>query len=155
MTDSNWTDGGEAYVAHWGLPEGHPSRVVARFHELLSTDPIEVDALQSVVTPESIQHWGSFDGAREFLDRLAISNRTLRVPGAADVAFIKLVEGSQARVAQKPESEVAYVALVWRPSLGGWRIHGIGGPIPADQLPREKTLDDAPTYDTDANVILE
>lgn len=142
MNDTDWTNADDANLAHWGLPEGHPSKVVKRFYDLVWNEPADVEALRGLVTPESNAQWGEFEGAREFLQDLAISNRTLRLREAADVMFVKVVENDQARIVEKPEPAFAYVVLVWRPSLGGWRIHRIGDPVPAYELPRENASAD-------------
>ena len=154
MGESEWSDSDDAELTHWSLPDGHPSRVVKEFFDLVSEDQMDVDALTNLVTPESQTTWGSFSAARGFAEEgYAISNRTLRFPGADDVVAVKLVDDNGAMTSEVHIQARAYATLVWRPSRGGWRIHGIGGQYLPDELPRE-LQSGAPRYETDVTVTI-
>ena len=148
-----WSDLDQSLFNFEALADEHPSKIVTVFNDLHQLDEIPVTSLEQFVTPEKREDWGDFSGGRQFFmdQALAISTRALRPSDAPDVAYVKLVHDSGQYLSEKPREALAYVTLVWRPDLGGWRIHSIGLPAPSSMLPR---TDDgtAPRYDTDVEV---
>lgn len=154
VTDEQWSDLDQSQFNFEALDDEHPSRVVTTFNDLHHLDVLPLAALEQLVTPEARRDWGDFSaGRRFFLDQaLAVSTRALRPSDAHDVAYVKLVHDSGAYVSEVPREPLAYVTLVWRPDLGGWRIHRIGAPAASSALPRTDWGRTAPRYDTDVEV---
>ncbi|BDI23535.1 hypothetical protein [Herbiconiux sp. L3-i23] len=74
-------------------------------------------------------------------------SRARRATMASDVAYVVLTapEAAAAVVPSVAGSlvEVHVLSLVWRPELGCWRVHGVGGFVHPDALPRT-SHDEAP-----------
>lgn len=148
MTDFEWTDADTAYANWEALPEGHPARVVMAFNDAAWTDPVPGDLMASMVTPEVAADWGDFSGAAEnFRQGLSIGLNLRHLDDVRDVSYVKLIADiDTATVLEASEvPPLAYVTLVWRPELGGWKIHRIGEPAVASELPRTSP-DTAPEY---------
>jgi len=155
--EDSWTDLDQAQFIFEALAKDHPSRVVTAFNDLFHTEDPFVEILKLFVTPESESDWGDFsDGSRFFRDQdIAISTRALRHKGALDVAYVKLVPDDGVYLTEVPRQDaLAYVTLIWRPDLGGWRIHRIGMPAAPRDLPRTDHGSNSPSYDTDQVVEL-
>ncbi|MGC5077631.1 hypothetical protein [Agrococcus sp. DT81.2] len=156
--DEGWTERDDVEVMFAALDEDHPARAVAAFAALLLADELRSDLLAGFVTPESLDDWADFSGVRDyFMDRaLAASMTALRHRDAPDVAYVKLVPEVGPLLTDTPRrDQVAFATLVWRPELGGWRVHDVGGPIPPAQLPRTSSRATPPSYAGDQHITLE
>lgn len=119
-----WTDEDDARLELEALPSWHPALFVDVFRIALAAEPNEGNALLRLgfVTPESVQWWGDFSGARMLLGAgLKISMSALYAADALDVAYVRLVETDQHRSAGTVRpAATAHATLVWRPGL----LHG-------------------------------
>lgn len=148
MSEFEWTDADTAYANWEAVPDGHPVRVVHAFMEAAQATPLPVEALTYLVTPEVLADWGDWTSTAEFFRQGVGFGLNLRHIGdAQDVVYIKLIKAlDEAMVLPSDEvPSLAYVTLVWRPERGGWKIHRIGEPAGAEDLPRTSP-DDVPTY---------
>lgn len=140
--EGTWTEADDVQLAFHALADDHPVNVVRSFVATLLDDTSSLAEIASHVTPESLPGWGSFEFAAVFVREaegvgVAIANRALRAIGASDVTFVKLVPDVQKPVFSPVIVEpLAWVVLVWRPELGGWRIHSIGPQVDPTSLPR-------------------
>ncbi|MBM3715154.1 MAG: hypothetical protein FJW64_05345 [Actinobacteria bacterium] len=151
--DGAWTERDDAELIFEGLHDEHPSRIVAAFAGLCLGDALDTLRLTYLVTPESLHQWGDFRaGASFFMDQaISMSTVALRPRGAEDVAYIKIVPDDGSYLSSTPRQDpIAYATLIWRPEIGGWKIHRIGEPVNPAQLPR--TADEAPIYANDSHV---
>lgn len=148
MGEFDWTETDSAYVNWEALPEGHPARVVRAFNDAAWSDPIPVSLLASMVTPEVRADWGDFSSAAEFFRQGVGLGLNLRyVEGVRDVVYVKLIKDINVATVVRSEdvAPLAYVTLVWRSELQGWRIHRIGEPAEPNVLPRTSP-GEAPEY---------
>lgn len=155
MTDESWSDLDDAELRFQSLDEQHPAKVATAFVHLVLTEPMHSDIAAEFVTPEKLSDWGDFSTARSFfLDQaLAISTRSLRARNNLDVAYVKLVPDNGTYFSDGPRQDfAAWVTLVWRPELGGWRIHAFGDPIPPELLPRTAKGNAAPVFEGDQEI---
>ncbi|RCK61550.1 hypothetical protein [Microbacterium sorbitolivorans] len=159
MTNSEgrWTDEDTARAVFEALPEDHPCRAVRQFSNSILAEE-DATALAELVTPEVLDDWGDFSSARRyFFDQaFSISTRSLRHREATDVAYVKLVPDDGIYLSEKPRQDmIGWVTLVWRPELGGWKLHCIGQPAPPHLLPRTAVAGEVPMGDNDEEVTLE
>ncbi|MFD4191689.1 toll/interleukin-1 receptor domain-containing protein [Amycolatopsis thermoflava] len=130
----------EAVRAGGPMTADNPFGVAFAFwHAVLHDDYSDLDQL---VTPESRGRWDLADIAR----RTADSGITTAVMKPCfDVAYVRLASG----VGEGPPAlqvvgglvplEARIISLVYRPELGGWRVHGFGYPLDPANLPRTWT----------------
>jgi TIR domain len=96
------------------------------------------DDLELVITPESRGQWDLADiRARTEDGGIATGVYKPRY----DVAYVKLIsnisEEEPIQVLRNPlPAEARIISLVYRPELGGWRVHGLGHPVDPTDLPR-------------------
>jgi hypothetical protein len=91
-------------------------------------------ALRRLVTPESLPAWGDFSEAAAFVqslpDDVGTGTVAQRAHGDDNVAYFKIMSGVTESY-QALEEQIVFLAgvvtLVWRPELGEWRVHAIGG----------------------------
>jgi len=145
MTDDRWTDADDALLAMHMLPTEHPVALTAAIWEALDDYEANSGALSTWVTPECRDDWGDFSTVSEALasQALALVGTARQRAGEADIAFVWLIRkgapAAPARMSQEDEAVIigAIFTWVWRPELGGWRLHSVGGAMPeADRLPR-------------------
>jgi hypothetical protein len=96
--------------------------------------------LGDLITPESRGKWDLADVARRTGDG-GITTGVMKP--CYDVAYVRIASGVPPgrNVGYKVAGglmpvEARVISLVYRPELGGWRVHGIGIPLDPDQLPR-------------------
>jgi hypothetical protein len=140
-----WSEEDDSALEFELLPDWHPSLFVDVFRVGLQNfnESTEAIARGGFVTPESVDVWGDFTAAREIANsNLKISMTALWGIGAPDVAYVRLVDTEEWRVADmRTVPAAAIVTLIWRPEIAiipgtSWRIHAIGDPIHPDEVPR-------------------
>jgi hypothetical protein len=95
--------------------------------------------LESVITPESRGQWDLAD-IRARTEDSGIATGVYKP--RYDVAYVKLISGvdeneGPIQVLRNPlPTEARIISLVYRPELGGWRVHGLGHPVDPTDLPR-------------------
>jgi hypothetical protein len=95
--------------------------------------------LESVITPESRGQWDLAD-IRARTEDSGIATGVYKP--RYDVAYVKLISGvdeneGPIQVLRNPlPTEARIISLVYRPELGGWRVHGLGHPVDSTDLPR-------------------
>jgi hypothetical protein len=95
--------------------------------------------LESVITPESRGQWDLAD-IRARTEDSGIATGVYKP--RYDVAYVKLISGvdeneGPIQVLRNPlPTEARIISLVYRPELGGWRVHGLGRPVDSTDLPR-------------------
>jgi len=142
MTDEQWSVDDDVMLMLHQRDDSHPGHVALRFFLALTAVPRQVEALQSLVTPESLESWGDFSGAAAFLAAVhepALGTTPKPAEGAPDVAYMKVLTGKpNVEIVTVPTHVlmVAFVTLVWRPELGQWRVHSIGDSVQPEDLPR-------------------
>lgn len=111
-----------------------PVRAMVMFVLELSRDQPDVGVLEDLVTPESLAGWGDFSDAKRVFDAIpnsGYSDAAPRAPGAPDVAFPRIIDTDRAvghtgnvTIHGERIAEGAYpFTVIWRPELGGWRVH--------------------------------
>jgi hypothetical protein len=143
MTDDEltWTAADDASFQFSSSPANSPKGVTLRFITALETSPMPLDVLTSMVSPESLESWGDFSRVAmqiEGIPNLGFVDGAFGFEGAPDVIYIGVLANvTKARLqpSQVPPV-VAMVNIIWRPELGKWVVHEIGGPVHPDQLPR-------------------
>lgn len=100
---------------------------------------LDESALERVVTPESIGMWD----VQQLADRTELNGLTTGVHKPVfDVAYVKLMDnapqgdGPHRVVGGWLPMDAMVISLVFRPELGGWRVHAVGLPQDPDSLPR-------------------
>jgi hypothetical protein len=136
-----WTAADDASFQFSSSPANSPKGVTLRFITALETSPIPLDSLRSMVSPESLDSWGDFSRAAmkiEGIPNLGFVDGTFGFEGAPDVIYIGVLANVTKTRWQPPQVPpvVAMVNIIWRPELGKWVVHEIGGPAHPDQLPR-------------------
>jgi hypothetical protein len=96
------------------------------------------DDLELVITPESRGQWDLAD-IRARTEDSGIATGVYKP--RYDVAYVKLIsnisEEEPIQVLRNPlPAEARIISLVYRPELGGWRVHGLGHPVDPTDLPR-------------------
>lgn len=96
------------------------------------------DDLELVITPESRGQWDLTD-IRARTEDSGIATGVYKP--RYDVAYVKLIsnisEEEPIQVLRNPlPAEARIISLVYRPELGGWRVHGLGHPVDPTDLPR-------------------
>lgn len=140
--EEQWTGHDDVEFRFHALPDAHPANVVRAFVGVLWDDAATAAELAQYVTPESLSQWSDFGTVRNFVRDdigVAIGSNALRAVGAPDVTFVKLVpdDEDEPQFHPVPRQDVrAWVTLVWRPELGGWRLHAIGEQLDPNTLPR-------------------
>jgi hypothetical protein len=127
------------------IPEPSSTNAVAvgmAFVSTLATDPLDLDGLAFLVTPESLPSWGDFSGPAAWLATIgdwgvgSVANEAI---GAPDVAYVKIVRGVDQSCQVVDEQIIAVpgvVTLVWRPERGMWLVHAIGEFVRPEDVPR-------------------
>lgn len=150
MSDS-WTSADDFEAATAGYDFTEPLSTAMAFISALSREPLDVDQLASVVTPESLPAWGNFSSAAAGLSSIpewAIASYPDPAPNATDVAYVKILKNEPESRQQEGDVVVvpaAWITLIWRPERGTWLVHAFGNPLPADGLPRSSP-GEAPEY---------
>jgi hypothetical protein len=127
----------EAMAAAGPMTPDNPYAVAFAFWHAVLTE--NYDDLELVVTPESHGQWNLADiHARTEDSGIATGVYKPRY----DVAYVKLISNvgdkeEPLQVLRDPlPAEARIISLVYRPELGGWRVHGIGHPVDPTDLPR-------------------
>ena len=139
-----WTEEDDAAAIAEGLPDWHPSLFVSHFRTALRLEHPGVDRVLATafVTPESVESWGGFSGARAWAGSDSkISTAAIHARDASDVAYVRLVFTDKWITPNLDTPEHAIATLVWRPEIAvlphiGWRIHRIGEAADPRSLPR-------------------
>ncbi|MDB5337677.1 MAG: hypothetical protein JWN70_3296 [Planctomycetaceae bacterium] len=140
VVDSEWTDDDDMQVHIASLTPAHPTFIGLRFLGLMRSASDRALQMVDVVTPESRSSWGDFTQAERFLDSLGEISMVTIVKGtvdAPDVVWIPLVPTTPDRWHPGlPEDVSAWITVIRRPSLGGWRVHHLGDEV--EDCPRER-----------------
>jgi hypothetical protein len=127
----------EAMAAGGPMTPDNPYAVAFAFwHAVLNED---YDDLEAVITPESRGKW-DLEDIRTRTEDSGIATGVYKP--RYDVAYVKLIsnvgdEEEPIRVLRNPlPVEARIISLVYRPELGGWRVHGLGRPVDPTDLPR-------------------
>jgi hypothetical protein len=127
----------EAVAAGGPMTPDNPYAVAFAFwHAALNEN---YDDLESVITPESRGQWDLAD-IRARTEDSGIATGVYKP--RYDVAYVKLISGvdeneGPIQVLRNPlPTEARIISLVYRPELGGWRVHGLGHPVDPTDLPR-------------------
>ncbi len=102
----------------------------------------DLDRLREFITPESIATWGDFSGYTEIFRSIpnpAIGACPNPASGAPDVVYVKVIPNvTEPEVISGPTlMEVAGVfTFVYRPELGGWKMHAFGDHVLPEDLVR-------------------
>lgn len=142
MDELGWTAEDDAALIFASTDEAHPVMRTFQAWKAIKDASSGQATLAAILTPESnldartVARLRGEMSARE----LGISSVARRHAESNDVAYVIVTEGGDpARVLEGAEVvQVAYVfTWVWRPELGGWRLHAIGtGPHEPNTLPR-------------------
>jgi hypothetical protein len=131
---------GEAVSAGGPMTPDNPWAVAFAFwHAALNNDYMRLDNL---ITPESRGQWDLAD-IRQRTATSGIASGVFRP--IYDVAHIRIMTNVQNQdsalklVGGSMPTGARIVSLVYRPELGGWRVHGFGAPLEPDELPRTWT----------------
>ncbi|MFF2275986.1 hypothetical protein [Agromyces sp. NPDC058126] len=140
MSTETWSDADDASVAFESIPPEHPVKLTAAVYAALTALDQSHEFLRLVVTPESLPAWGDFTAAARALEaQYGINSVARSYPSAPDVAYVWLMEYSpDARMITTPETVVVphTFTWIWRPELGGWKLHSIGAGDAPEVLPR-------------------
>jgi hypothetical protein len=97
--------------------------------------------LQQLVTPESVPAWGDFRSTAERLKGCGAGSMASPSMDDPDVVYFKFITDHDGVTYQAQEDMIimtrAVATLVRRPSLGGWRIHGVGEPLRPETVPHD------------------
>jgi hypothetical protein len=152
MNGNRWTEEDEAMLALEALPGDEPIKLTIAVWNALTADADHRELVRGVVTPESAESWGDFSQLAAALDdeNLGIVSKVRQEPGTTDVAVVWLLrDPGPARMMRGAEfANIAFMfTWVWRPELGGWRLHEVGTRwVPTSELPRTSP-GDAPALD--------
>lgn len=96
--------------------------------------------LELVVTPESLPSWGDFTETADLLQNCGMSTRATPAQTDERVVYVKYITDHDGQTYQVQGDDVVIMAravatLVYRPELGGWRIHGVGEYLLPEQVP--------------------
>jgi TIR domain len=125
----------EAVAAGGPMTPDNPYAVAFAFwHAALNEN---YDDLELVITPESRGQWDLAD-IRARTEDSGIATGVYKP--RYDVAYVKLISSvgdeEQIQVLRNPlPAEARIISLVYRPELGGWRVHGLGHPVDPTDLP--------------------
>jgi hypothetical protein len=126
----------EAVAAGGPMTPDNPYAVAFAFwHAALNEN---YDDLELVIAPESRGQWDLAD-IRSRTEDSGIATGVYKP--RYDVAYVKLIsnisEEEPIQVLRNPlPAEARIISLVYRPELGGWRVHGLGHPVDPTDLPR-------------------
>lgn len=118
-------------------PPGSPWWTGHAFHAAVTReDGQQITALHQLVTPESLAAWGDFAEARKLLHDTGMTSRADEPgPGVAYVKFVSDTGEGYTAVGPVAMMVRAAATLQFRPELGGWRVHALGGALPPEELP--------------------
>lgn len=125
----------EAVAAGGPMTPDNPYAVAFAFwHAALNEN---YDDLELVITPESRGQWDLAD-IRARTEDSGIATGVYKP--RYDVAYVKLISSvgdeEPIQVLRNPlPAEARIISLVYRPELGGWRVHGLGHPVDPTDLP--------------------
>jgi TIR domain len=126
-----------AMAAGGPLTPDNPFAVAMAFWYAILTE--NYDDLEIVITPESRGRWDLAD-LRRRTENSGITTGVMKP--CYDVAYVRLAsevgdeEGPLKVAGGLVPLESRIISLVYRPELGGWRVHGIGYPLDPDEMPR-------------------
>jgi hypothetical protein len=127
----------EAMAAGGPMTPDNPYAVAFAFwHAALNEN---YDDLELIITPESRGQWDLAD-IRARTEDSGIATGVYKP--RYDVAYVKLISGvgeneGPIQVLRNPlPAGARIISLVYRPELGGWRVHGLGHPVDPTDLPR-------------------
>ncbi|QYG12882.1 hypothetical protein [Microbacterium sp. PAMC22086] len=149
MTDEHWTEADDAKLAMHALPAEHPVALTVGVWNALDDVAQHAETLSFWVTPESRTQWGDFSALADGLsdETLSVVSTARQKKSAPDVAYVWLIReetGANPRMTHGPEDVTiaAVFTWIWRPELGGWRLHAVGDQMPApEDLPRTSAGD--------------
>lgn len=127
----------EAMAAGGPMTLDNPYAVAFAFWHAALTD--NYDDLETITTPES-RGWWDLAEIRSSTENGGIATGIYKP--LYDVAYVKIilaVGGGEEplQVLRDPvPAEAKIISLVYRPELGGWRVHHIGSPLNPADLPR-------------------
>jgi hypothetical protein len=125
-----------AMAAGGPLTPDNPFAVAMAFWHALLTENYE--DLEFVITPESRGRWDLADIHHQ-TGNSGITTEVMKP--CFDVAYVRLASDIGDERPLKVAGglvplEAKIISLVYRPELGGWRVHGIGYPLDPEQMPR-------------------
>lgn len=143
MEEERWTDADDARLTLHSMSDNHPVKLTIAIWEALDDHVAHFELLSAWVTPESLEQWGDFSEAAKSLhgEPLNVLGTIRQFEDAQDVAYVWLIRAdpdSRPRMTSGPErvNIFAVFTWVWRPELGGWRLHATGKQLDPDRLPR-------------------
>lgn len=134
------------------IPEGDPTGLTIGIIAALGDSPDEGELVRLVVTPESLASWGDFSDVAHALKEVNgnVTGTPRQFPGVTDVALVYLLtrDSPFGHIAKPQPVEIAFVfTWIWRPELGGWRLHHFGrSPLNLSLLPRSSPGDGPPLH---------
>lgn len=139
MSGEQWTVSDDAAFDFATKGQQHPSFTAMALMSVMAHPADHVDALHSVVTPESTPAWGDFSETAAMLEEFGnwgVGPVTAAAERAPDVAYVRILRGVTATYQQQGDALIevsAVITLTWRPEVGFWLVHGIGPAfLPAD-----------------------
>lgn len=100
----------------------------------------QVHVLRELVTPESRATWGDFRRTAQQLAGCGMTSKAEPAAGTDQIVYVRYV--SSPDYSLRSEGEVPIMAraigtMVYRPDLGGWKVHSVGTErIPPERIPR-------------------
>ncbi|SOE01509.1 hypothetical protein [Blastococcus haudaquaticus] len=116
-----------------GEPGPHNAVTVAAVFWTAVTEPDgpDLEILGLVVTPESWQWWGDFARAALLLPGCGMASEAQPSADDPDVVYLSFLP-------EAGEGDAVIATLVWRPGLGGWRVHALGERVRPDHVPHDR-----------------
>lgn len=124
------------------LGADHPVKIATAVFMAIKDGSFSAPAVSQFFTPESLADWGDFSTAQArfaSIDSPGIGTTANPAVGAPDVVYVKILPGAEeAWETDKTTPVVAdgVFTFVWRPELGGWKIHRYGEYALPEHLPR-------------------
>lgn len=130
MSEESWSDKDDAMFQMVALPDFEPVKLTGVFCSALTADPPQIGDAHNLVTPESKDTWAKFSWIVRALQEpgLALSSLPRQHANARDVAFVWVMrDQDEFRIIDRPElvSLALIFTWIWRPDLGGWRLHRV------------------------------
>lgn len=124
----------------------HPLAVASAFAAAVENPEQYRVALLNLTTPESHEAWGDFSSiAPKLVDYglasgvyQALDDKGRATPDVVYVRFVNMAGMGDFSYVSDGEVlvEARVLSMVWRPEVDSWQIHGIGGYVLPEELPR-------------------
>lgn len=131
-TEDSWGEDDDSAFAFHAMPETHPVKLAMNVFRVMRGGTFVPERVREAVTPESVEAWGDFGVFARMcaaIDAPAFGSIANPAYGASDVVYVKVLSGVQKGYTIRQDGPVmaaTVFTLVWRPELGGWRIHAAG-----------------------------